>query len=133
MEGPKKSSSLPGGLDRKIQYPLTILSCVWRSWDSLLRINVIQSFGILFFVNDLVLFGKANRKNCQNIKDALDTFCELSGQKVNNSKSCVYFSPNVPKEEREVLYECLNLHSTPNLGKYLGIPFEDARINKSRV
>ena len=39
-------------------------------------------FFFFFFADDLVLFGKANEKNCQSIKDTLEVFCELFGQKV---------------------------------------------------
>ena len=37
-------------------------------------------------------------KNCHSIRDTLDTFCELSGQKVNMTKLKVFFSPNVNDE-----------------------------------
>lgn len=57
----------------------------------------------------------------------LNTFRELSGQKVNNNKSHVYFSLNDRRKEREVLCKCLDLHSTPNLGKYLGFPLKMPR------
>jgi hypothetical protein len=42
-----------------------------------------------------VLFAKADRKNCQSVKEVLESFCDLSGQKVNLNKSKVFFSPNV--------------------------------------
>ena len=77
-------------------------------------------FPSFFFADNLVLFGKANEKNCQSIKDTLEVFCELSRQKVNNDKSRIYFSPNVEDYRRDMICSCLNLHSTPNLGTYLG-------------
>ena len=61
-------------------------------------------------------------KNCCNVRETLDTFCELSGQKVSLAKSKVYFSPNIRQEERDEMCEVLGMSSTPNLGKYLGIP-----------
>ena len=67
---------------------------------------------------------KLREKNCTKIKEALDSFCELSRQKVNNGKSRVYFSPNVLRERRDELCSCLDLHSIPNLGKYLGFPLK---------
>ena len=66
----------------------------------------------IFYADDLVLFGKADEKNGQSIKDALDVFCELSRQKVNHGKSRVYFSPNVSAKKRGMLHSRLDLHST---------------------
>ena len=52
-----------------------------------------QTFSHLFFADDLVLFAKVDLRNCTSVRETLDTFCELSGQKVSLNKSKVYFSP----------------------------------------
>ena len=62
--------------------------------------------------------------NCSVIKDVLDEFCSISGQKVSEAKSRVYFSPNIDRDTRESLCDILGFASTPNLGKYLGIPIK---------
>ena len=54
----------------------------------------------------------------------LDDFCCLSGQTISESKSRVYFSPNVDRDTRESLCDILGFASTLNLGKYLGIPIK---------
>ena len=82
------------------------------------------AFSHLFFADDLVLFAKADRKNCLAVRDVLDSFCSLSGQKVNNAKSRVFFSPNVNPDTRANLCEILEFKSTPTLGKYLGFPIK---------
>ena len=61
------------------------------------------AFSHLFFANDLMLFAKANRKNCVAIKEVLDSFCEFSGKNISNEKSRVYFSPNVDQDSQEGL------------------------------
>ena len=71
-----------------------------------------------------MLFAKADRKNCTAIKDVLDSFCELSGQKISSDKSRVFFSPNMTAEDRLDLCEILGFRSTPSLGKYLGFPIK---------
>ena len=71
-----------------------------------------------------MLFAKANRKNCVAIKDVLDSFCEISRQKISGEKSCVFFSPNVDQNTRIELGEVLGFKSTPSLGKYLGFPIK---------
>ena len=54
----------------------------------------------------------------------LDEFCCLSGQTISESKSRVYFLPNVDRDTRESLYDILGFASTSKLGKYLGIPIK---------
>lgn len=46
-------------------------------------------------------------KNCQSICEVLETFCEVSGQRVNKFKSKVYFSPNVMDQIKEDLCSTL--------------------------
>lgn len=79
-------------------------------------------FSHLLFADDLVFFAKADLTNCLAIRDVLDMFCSLSGQSMSEAKSRVYFSPNVDKDTRESLSDVLGFASTPNIGKYLGIP-----------
>ena len=58
------------------------------------------------------------------IREVLDPFCSISSQKVSQDKSRVYFSLNVSAEERAEMCDILGFHSTPSLGKYLGIPIK---------
>ena len=78
------------------------------------------AFSHLFFVDDLILFAKADRVNSATIRDVLDTFCSISGQMVSEAKSRVFFSLNVDRDTRESLCDILGFVSTPFLGKYLG-------------
>ena len=54
----------------------------------------------------------------------LNEFCDRSGQTVSEAKSRVYFSPNVDRDTRDSLCNILGFQSTPNIGKYLGIPIK---------
>ena len=101
--------------------------CEENLWDPVRASRGGQAFSYLFFANNLVLFAKANLRNCNSVRETLDTFCELSGQKVSLDKSKVYFSPNTNLESREEMYGVLGIHSTPNLGKYLGFPIKHPR------
>ena len=69
--------------------------CKDKLWNSVKASQGGLEFSHVFFVDDLMLFAEADRKNCMAIREVLDSFCELSGQKINNEKSRVYFSPNV--------------------------------------
>lgn len=84
------------------------------------------AFSHLFFVDELVLFAKADMKNCTSVGDTLDSFCELSGQKISLNKSKVYFSSKISQDSREELCKVLGISSTPNLGKHLGFPLKDS-------
>jgi hypothetical protein len=98
--------------------------CSDNLWDPVKAARNGPVFSHLFFADDLVLFAKADRKNCQSIKEVLETFCDLSGQKVNSCKSKAYFSPNVNPDQRRELCSVLGIDSTPDLGKYLGFPIK---------
>ena len=98
--------------------------CNKKLWNPIKASQGGLAFSHLFFANNLVLFAKANRKNCVVVKQVLDTFCSLPSQKVSATKTKVFFSPNVPIENRESLCEVLGFRSTSNLGKYLGLPIK---------
>jgi hypothetical protein len=79
-------------------------------------------FSHVFFGDDLLLFAKANDKNCAAIVDVLDDFCSMSGQKVSHTKSRIFFSPNVPALTKHSICDSLGFLPTDSLGKYLGFP-----------
>lgn len=87
------------------------LKCKENLWDPIKASRYGPAFSHLFFAYDLVLFAKADMKNCCNVRETLDTFCELSRLKVS-----------FRHEQREEMYDVLGMRSTPNLGKYLGFP-----------
>ena len=97
--------------------------CKEKFWNLVKPSQSGSTFSHLFFADDLMLFAKANRKNCIAIRDVLDSFCSLSGQKISDEKSRVFFSPNVEQTTREELSEVC-FRSTPSLGKYLGFPMK---------
>ena len=94
--------------------------CEAKLWNPVKSSRGGLAFSHLFFVDDLVLFAKADRKNYVAVRDALDAFFSLLGQKVSCEKSRVFFSPNVPPEDRSAFCDLLKFRSTPTLGKYLG-------------
>lgn len=83
------------------------------------------AFFHLMFVDDLDLFAKADLTICSTIRVVLDEFCVVFDQTISEAKSKVYFSPNVDQDTREFLSDILGFASTPNLGKYLGIPIKN--------
>lgn len=104
--------------------------CSAKLWNPVKASQGGLAFSLLFFVEDLVLFAKVDRKNCMVVRDALDTFCSLLGQKVSHEKSRVFFSPNVAVDNRADLSEILGFRSTLSLGKYLGFSIKHLGINQ---
>lgn len=102
--------------------------CSEKSWVPLKSSQSEVAFSHLFFANDLVIFAKADHVNCSTIRDVLDSFCARSVQSISESKSKVYFCPNVDVDTRESLCDILGFHSTPNLGKYLGFPINTREL-----
>jgi hypothetical protein len=97
-------------------------ACDNNSWKAVKVSRRGPSISHLFFVDDLLLFAEASSSCCLTITRILEDFCLQSGQKVNLSKSKVFFSPNVNPILRHHLCDILGVSSTPNLGKYLGFP-----------
>ena len=91
-------------------------------WDKIKTSKNGPSFSHVFFVDDLMLFVKANAKNCEAIIKVLDSFCKLAAQKVNLAKSRVLFSPNVSRRCKRSICRKLGINATQNLGRYLGFP-----------
>ena len=51
--------------------------CKEKLWNLVKLAQSGPTFSHLFFADDLMLFAKANRKNCIAIRDVLDSFCSL--------------------------------------------------------
>ena len=100
--------------------------CSQKVWNPLKASSNGPTFSHLFFADELLLFVRANEENCGSVREAIEEFCLLSGQRVNFSKSKVFFSPNVDQGKRETFSNILGFRSTPNLGSYLGFPLRHA-------
>ena len=99
---------------------LITYKCQTNLWNPIPSSRGGISFSHLIFANDLVLFAKADHKNCMAVRDVLDTFCDLFDQKVSDEKSRVFFSPNISQHTKDELCSILKFRSTRSLGKYLG-------------
>jgi hypothetical protein len=76
----------------------------------------------LMFADDLLLFGQASTTSMESVMRALQLFCSMSGQQVNQDKSSIFFSRNVNVEVRKQLVEMSGVKEAHNLGTYLGVP-----------
>lgn len=82
------------------------------------------------FADDLILFAEASVKQIRVIRRVLERFCISSGQKVSLDKSKIFFSENVSRDMEKMISDESGIKSTRDLGKYLGMPVLQKRINK---
>ena len=84
----------------------------------------------LFFADDLLLFMEASMAQVEVVKRVLSEFSMCSGLRVNQIKTQVFFSHNVPDLQRRSLGQALGFSVTSDLGKYLGVPLWHNRVSK---
>ncbi|CAM8885121.1 unnamed protein product [Rhodiola kirilowii] len=76
----------------------------------------------LLFADDSVLFLRANLRNMANLKRILKVYEEISGQKVNVTKSEICFSRNVSTDLKKGICDELGMRQVSSFSKYLGLP-----------
>ena len=76
----------------------------------------------LLFVDDVIIFSKANPSEARAILRCLNTYSTWSGQHINMSKSAIFFSKNCKSSTKDAVNGILHLTLIPSRAKYLGIP-----------
>jgi hypothetical protein len=84
----------------------------------------------LFFVNDSLLFYRADLGHWNRLSVILKNYEEVSRQKLNTSKTGIYFSRNTPVETRQQILDVVEILSSQRYDTYLGLP---ALVGKSRT
>ena len=82
------------------------------------------------FADDLILSAEASVAQVRVIRRMLESFCLASGQKVSLEKSKIFFSSNVSRDMERLISVESGIESTKELGKYLGMPILQKRMNK---
>ncbi|KAL8116353.1 hypothetical protein AgCh_022742 [Apium graveolens] len=90
------------------------------------------SISHLLFADDSYLFCTASDNEAMGMADLLQTYEEASSQRVNVSKSSVFFSTNVRRESRSSICRILQMDEADDNSTYLGLPSLVGR-NKSSV
>ena len=81
--------------------------CVAGDWTPLKASKDNMGISYLFFADDIILFSKVDRRECEAISKVLEKFCRESGQKISSDKSRIYFSSNVSDELKEEICDRL--------------------------
>ena len=81
----------------------------------------------LFFANDIFLFTKAKTRDCRNLRNILQTFCDFSGQVISVSKLKLWFSPSTPQHVKDQVARIFGIPTIDRIGTYLGTPIFTSR------
>ena len=75
----------------------------------------------LLFVDNSILFCRANQEEVQVVTEVLQTYTDASGQCINFEKSSVYFSSNITREQRDNMKMVLGVREVDRFDTYLGL------------
>ena len=76
----------------------------------------------LLFADDSFFFCKAEVSQCKEIIDILDIYGKASGQRLNATKSSVFFGNRVQLSLKQDIKEALGFCSEGGMRMYLGLP-----------
>ena len=77
----------------------------------------------LFFVDDSLLFCRANVQECQKVLDILTLYEQASRQKINRNKTTIFFSKSTSLDVQEAIKVFLQVLVLRSYEKYLGLPY----------
>ncbi|KAA3475779.1 reverse transcriptase [Gossypium australe] len=76
----------------------------------------------LIFADDCILFGDASKEGAHTVRNILNEYELVSGQKANYDKSLIYFGASFDHSVRAQITNILGVRIAVNLEKYLGLP-----------
>lgn len=76
----------------------------------------------VMYVNDIILFSKATKRDATTIIECLETYCKRSGQSLNRGKSRVFFSKNTQEHSLRAIKHILQMSKLKKDQIYLGAP-----------
>ncbi|GLT58539.1 hypothetical protein SLA2020_314250 [Shorea laevis] len=76
----------------------------------------------LLFADDSLVFCRATQEEVSNLQAILQLYGDVTGQRVNFSKSAAIFSSNTPNETRKLICDRLGIQLQSTVSKYLGLP-----------
>ena len=76
----------------------------------------------MLFKDDSLLFCRATMEECEKVLAILKMYEEASGQKVNRSKTYLFFSKSIPAEVKHGIKVALGVPKIKQYERYLGLP-----------
>ncbi|CAL1355970.1 unnamed protein product [Linum trigynum] len=133
----QKASVPPEALDREILFPLSpflfilmsnaltflIDKAVAEDRIKGIKLNMRSpSLTHCLFADDTVIFGKASIQEAERIMEIINDYGLITDQEVNINESSVFFSANVPAEEKNDFINHIGFSPSNCNSKYLGVP-----------
>ena len=84
----------------------------------------------LFFVDDSMLFCRANDIDFQTVMNILTKYEEALGQKINHGKTQLFFSTNTQEDIKNMVKDLVGVEVVTQYEKYLGLPSFVGRAKK---
>ena len=85
----------------------------------------------ILFADDCLLIARATVRDAMCLKAIIDTYCSLSGQQVNLTKSQIIFSPSTVSTVRAQIKVLFYISAKRGSCKYLGVPITSTRFRPS--
>ena len=76
----------------------------------------------LLFADDSLLFCRASTEECATVLNTLETYENVSGQKVNRNNTALFFSKSTLEVMCQTIKETLGVKEIHQYEKYLGLP-----------
>lgn len=85
----------------------------------------------LLFVDDILLFCRSSRNECQKVLEILASYESMLGQQINRWKKSIFFSRSTMDAIRTEIKEALGVPKSLHYDKYLGLTSLVGRHKKS--
>ncbi|KAJ4771691.1 hypothetical protein LUZ62_055948 [Rhynchospora pubera] len=81
----------------------------------------------IMFADDLIILGEASEIQAVRTQLVLQQFCRMSGQRVGDDKSCLWFSRATDLQMQQCVMSIFNASLGDNSHVYLGVPVQASR------
>lgn len=107
------------------------MDLLFRSLESMVNVGLIQGVRMapscqpitnILYADDLLLLGKAQLQEAHLVKQALQAFAAVSGQRIGPGKSSIWFSNITGETDRELIANCFEVKQDVISLSYLGAP-----------
>jgi hypothetical protein len=76
----------------------------------------------LLFADDSIFFARNDQRSVHSLKEALQLYCDGSGQRINLQKSSIFFGTHCSNDIKQKVMEILEITNESFHDKYLGMP-----------
>lgn len=92
-------------------------------------VHLVPPVNHLLFAYDSLLFFKANVVGATEVPNLVESYCQVSGQRVNPAKSSIFFSKGCARTVQGEVNDIMQVPNETLNGKYLGMP-SDIGVSK---